>query len=176
MDYIDFNGPDGQSDNMGGTTQRLWYARKADFLVIQVPTLAVTLSDIVTISTAHTFKTGKCFKEMYSTRDTGELNAESQGDTDGKSLKISAKSFLPGSTPLSHGFAKLAKNDQFIVIEEMADGQLLQVGTKRFPATCTAKFGSAKNSSGVKGYHFDWETNETSMLVYTGAVTVIPAL
>lgn len=175
MDYIDFNGPDGQSDNMGGTTQRLWYARKSDFLVIQEPSASLTLGDIVTISTAHTFKPGKCFKEMYSTRDKGEVMAEPQGDTDGKSLKIGAKSFLPGSDPLAHGFAKLAKNDQFIVIEEMADGQLMQIGTKRFPATCTPKFNSGKNSSGVKGYDFDWETNETSMLVYTGAVTVVPA-
>lgn len=175
MDYIDFTGPDGQSDNMGGTTQRLWYARKADFLVIQEPSASLTLADIVTISTAHTFKPGKCFKEMYSTRDKGEVMGEPQGDTDGKSLKIAAKSFLPGSEPSHHGFAKLAKNDQFIVIEEMADGQLMQIGTKRFPATCTAKFNSGKNSSGVKGYDFDWETNETSMLVYTGAVTVVPA-
>lgn len=176
MDYIDYTGPNGQADNMGGLTQRLWYAPKADFLSIKtVIAVPVTVDDLVKITTAHTFKTGKCFKVMYITRDKGKVMGEPQGDTDGKSFKQKLESFYPGSDPSMHGFAAMCKNDQFICLAEQADGSVLQVGTERFPASCTPKYDSSSNSSGARGHHFEWETNETRQYVYTAAITVIPA-
>ena len=176
INIIDFNGPDGQADNMGGLTQRLFYARKADFLTIQTPvTTPATFDAVVDIVTAHIFKTGKCFKKMYITEDKGKLKADTQGDMDGHSFKQEVESFLPGSDSLAHGFAAKAKNDQWIVLAEQPDGKLLQVGTEMFPARCIPSFNTGSNASGTRGYDFKWGSSSPINYVYAAAVPLIPA-
>lgn len=178
--YTDFAGPVGQFENMGGTTQRSFFASIGDFLAIQKPVSnPTTFGAKSEIATAHTFKTGKCFKKIYTTMDKGKLELKSQGETDGKSLKQEFEFFYPGSSADIHGFIGSAKNDSFIFLLEMPDtditGEYLQVGTEQFPAKLTGDFTSATNSSGVRGYMVKVEAMTRIQYVYTAAVTVVPA-
>ncbi len=179
MDYVNLNGPDGQSDNMGGLTQRLYFARVQDFASIKTPVAPFTTpDDLVTISTAHTFNTGKCFKRLYCTMDKGKLDAKTQGETDGKSFKLEGEIFYPGSLADAHGFASLIKNDNLIIIAEhpdSTDNGNLQVGTEQFPAKIDPEFTTGTNASGVKGYTFKFYSMSPRVYVYTGAITLTPA-
>ena len=176
MNYEDLTGPSGQADNTGGLTQRLWYAPIADFLSIKKPTASpTTAADLVTIATAHTFKTGKCFNVMYITQDKGKYDADAQGDTDGKSFKQKVSSFYPGNEASAHGIAAMVKNDQFIVIVENPDGTMNQIGTELMPSNCTPKYIGGSNAQGTRGYEFEWMANTTRNWVYTAAVSVTPA-
>lgn len=179
MDYVSLLGPDGQSDNMGGLTQRLYFARVQDFLSIKVPVAPFTTpDDLVTISTAHTFNTGKCFKKLYCTMDKGKLDAKGQGEIDGKSFKLEGEIFYPGSLADAHGFASQVKNDNFILLVEQpdsADNGHIQVGTEMFPAKISPEFTTATNSSGVKGYTFKFEAMSPRVYVYSGTIALTPA-
>jgi len=176
MDYLDLDGPDGQTDNMGGLTQRFYFARVADFLAIQTPTLTPTTpEDTVKITTTHTFKTGKKWQVGYCTIDKGKFSSDPQGETDGISLKMKMEVFIPGSSAKLHGFANMAKNDRFICLAEMPDGSTLQVGTQMFFAQFKPKFETGTNSGGIRGYIFEVESMGPKNLVYSGAITLTPA-
>lgn len=179
MNYADLTGPTGQADNMGGTTQLAYYAPIEDFLSIKTVTASPTTpADLVTISTAHTFKTGKCFKKLYCTLNKGSVEAKGQGEVDGRSFKQTGKIFLPGTEAAAHGFAAMVKNDNMLFLFEMPDSSskgYIQVGTEMFPAKVNPNFTTATNESGVRGYEFEIETVSPRTYVYTAAVSTTPA-
>lgn len=179
MNYADLTGPTGQEDNMGGTTQLAYYAPIEDFLSIKTVTASPTTpADLVTIATAHTFKTGKCFKKLYCTMNRGTMDSESVGDIDGKSFKQKGKLFLPGSKAAAHGFAAMVKNDNFIILLETADSAVTgypQIGTEKFPAKISPKFTLATNEGGVRGYEFEFEAVTDRNYIYTASVSLTPA-
>lgn len=178
MDYTNLGAPDGTADNMGGTTQRCYFAPISAFASIKTPTVSTTLADIVKIIIAHTFNTGKCFNTSYITMDKGQLQSEPQGETDGKSLKQKFTFFYPGSKAEAHGFAAQCKNDNFIFLIEKPDSATSgyeQVGTEMFPAKITPKFDTGTNSSGVRGYTFEVEAMTDKQYIYTAAISTTPA-
>jgi hypothetical protein len=179
LDYDNLSGPDGSRDNMGGTTQRCYFAAVSKFLSIKTPVASPgTLAAVVEITTAHTFKTGGCFKKMYITQNKGKLDTKSVGDLDGKSFKQEFELFYPGSESEAHGFAAQAKNDNFIFLVEKEDSSVngfLQVGTEMFPAKVSPDFTTGTNESGVQGYMFKVEALATKQHVYKAAVSVTPA-
>jgi hypothetical protein len=176
MNYTDILGPDGETVNMGGLTQRFFFARVSDFLALQEPiSNPATPGDLVSIATTHTFKTGKCFNVGYCTMDKGKFDSEVQGDLDGHSVKQTAEVFVPGSHKDLHGFAAKSMNDRFIGILEMPDGTNLQMGNKMFYMTIKGKFTTSTNSAGVRGYTFTFESMGPKNLVYSGAVSLTPA-
>lgn len=178
MNYTSLTGPSGQDDNMGGLTQRAYFARISDFLVIATPDLNTTLADTVTINDDHTFNATKCFKKIYCTMDKGKVDLKGQGDNDGKSFKQEGEIFYPGSLAEAHGFAAQAKNDNFVFLMEhpdSAENGFLQIGTEMFPAKINPEFTTATNSGGVKGYTFKIEAMTPRQYVYVGAVTLTPA-
>ena len=176
MDYLNLEGPDGQEDNMGGTTQKVYYAPIRDFLSIAVPAGSPTTpGDTVEIATAHTFKTGKCFKLLYCTMDKGKYDSEPQGDTDGFSFKKTAEVFYPGSNSEVHGLASKGKNDRFMFLIEMPDGTVIQQGNKMFYAHLKSKFSTGSNSSGTRGHTFTIESMGPENLLYSGAISLTPA-
>lgn len=179
INYDNLNGPDGSRDNMGGTTQRAYFAAVNKFNVIQKPVSnPTTLAATVEIVTAHTFKTGGCFKKIYITQNKGKLDTKSVGELDGKSFKQEFELFYPGSESEAHGFAAQAKNDNFIFLVEKEDSDVngfLQVGTEMFPAKISPDFTTATNESGVQGYMFKVEALATKQLVYKATVSLTPA-
>lgn len=180
MNYADIAPPDGEQDNMGGTTQRLYFASLSTFLSIKKPVVSpATLAERVTIATAHTFKSTHCFKQGYCTMDKGQFELEPVGDIDGRSFKGKFKFFVPGNDASLHGFADRAKNDSFIFLIEKPDSETkgyIQVGTEMFPAKLTGKFNTATNSSGAQGYEFEVEYYTNKCYIYTGTVSLTPAV
>lgn len=181
MNYADLTGPTGQADNMGGTTQLAYYAPIEDFLSIKkIAASPSTPAQLVEISAAHTFKTGKCFKKLYCTMNRGSVESKSQGDIDGKSFKQTGKLFLPGSISAAHGFAAMVKNDNMMILVEMPDSSTngyLQVGTEMFPAKVSPNFTTATNEGGVRGYEFEFEAVTDRNYIYPAAlaITLTPA-
>ncbi len=177
--YSNMAGPAGQDDNMGGTTQRVFFAPIADFLSIKKPiAIPLTFGDVSAIVTAHTFNTGKCFNQIYCTMDKGKLDAKGQGETDGKSYKMEGEFFYPGSLAEAHGFASKVKNESLIVLVEMPDTDvngLMQVGSEMFPCKISPEWTSATNAAGVRGYTFKYEAMTPTVFVYDAAVSLTPA-
>lgn len=180
MDYQDFLGPDATTDNMGGTTNRIFYAPKSYFTTIQdVLALddpsATTLDEFAEITDAHVFATGKGAHVLYCTLDKGSAEFIGQGELDGRSFSGVLKGFTPGIAPALLGFFRMAKNDQFIVWPELADGKLLQFGSPRFSASILAsKIGTATNSSGVRGTEWEIKFMESGPYIYSAALTMFP--
>jgi hypothetical protein len=180
MDYQNHSGPNGTEDNIGGLTNRIWYAPKSAFAIIQdvksLSDAAVTdEAEYAEIATAHTFQTGKGFRQLYSTMDKGSVEAAPQGELDGRSFKLHGKGFYPGVDPKILGFFRKAKNDQFIVLCELADGTVWQIGSPRFSAyILPSKIGSATNSSGIRGTEYEITSMESGAVIYSGTITMHP--
>lgn len=177
--YSSFNGPNGQQDNMGGTTQRIYFAPISDFATIQKPIPnPTTFAEKSEIPAAHSFTTGKCFRKIYCTMDKGKFDAKPQGETDGKSFKVEGEFFYPGSELEAHGLASAIKNDNLIMLVEMPDSDVngyVQIGSEMFQAKISPEFTSATNSSGVRGYTFKYEYMTSTVYVYTAAIPLTPA-
>lgn len=177
--YSDIDAPDGQKDNMGGFTQRAYFAPVEDFLVIQKPVSnPTTFEQLVEIATAHTFKSTKCFLKIYCTMDRGKLENKVQGETDGKSFRTEGEIFVPGSEAKAHGFAAAVKNGRFIILLEQSDSDVnghLQVGTEMFPAKIDPEFTVASNAAGVRGHVFKFYANTPRQYIYTAAISTTPA-
>lgn len=177
ISYINFTPPAGQDDNMGGLTQRVYFAPIADFAIIQKPVANPTTFEAKSeILTAHTFAVGKGFATAYCTMDKGKFDAKSQGDTDGKSFKLEGEFFYPGSKSKAHGLASAAKNDNFIILVEMPDSDVeghIQVGSEMFQAKIEPEFTAAQNSSGVRGYVFKYHSVTPTVCVYKAAITTL---
>lgn len=179
IDYAQHTGPDGTQDNIGGLTNNWWYAPFSYFAtngikdVKALDDASVTQeSEWAEISDDHEFTApDQRFAKMYCTLDKGSVDATVQGDTDGRSFKFEFKGFYPGVDTAVLGFFRRAKNDRFIVLAELADGQIIQVGSKRFCAYIIAnKIGTATNSQGTRGTEFIITSMESGPMIYTGAI------
>jgi len=180
IDYTNLVGPNGQEENIGGTQQLLYFAALRDFLTLEEPIplkTAVTDAELVNISTDHIFQTGKNFQTLYTTEDLGTVEYETQGDADGKSVKPIAKLFYPGVDEDILAFIAKVKNDLMIFLIPLADGTVLQIGSKQFPARVTPKWTSAQNSSGVRGCEMEiTQIVAGSPVIYSGAISTTPAV
>lgn len=176
--YSSFGPPAGQTDNMGGTTQRIYFAPISYFDTIQTPiAVPTTFGEKSKIVTAHTFLVGKGFSTVYCTANKGKVDAKSQGETDGKSLKMEGEFFFPGSLAEAHGLASAIKNDNMIILTEMPDSDVngyIQTGSEMFPAKIDPEFTSATNEGGVRGYTFKYYANTPTVYIYDAAITIQP--
>lgn len=177
--YADHLGPDGSTDNIGGLTNRIWYAPFSYFADGGIKDVKALDDNTVTaesewseISEDHEFlDPSERFAELYCTLDKGSVENTVQGDTDGRSFKMVLKGFHPGMNAGTLGFFRKAKNDRFIVLAEMADGKIIQVGSKRFCAYIVAtKIGTATNSTGTRGTEFEITSMESGPMLYTGEI------
>lgn len=179
MDYQDLIAPAGTADNMGGTTQRVYFAPLSTFLSIKKPTASPsTLADLVDITTAHTFNTGGCFLKAYCTADKGKVDVKPQGERDGKSFMQEAEFFYPGNESQAHAMAAQFKNDKFIFLFEKPDSATkgyLQVGTEMFPAEISPEFTTGTNASGVQGYIFKVSAMTDKQYIYKSTISLTPA-
>lgn len=176
-DYSDIVGPNGTEDNIGGATERWWFAPKDWFASIaDVKKLddgtATAFTDYSVIATDHTFTSGKGFIEIYCTPDKGSGSWAAQGETDGHSYKGTMKAFVPGINGTLLGMLRKLKNEKCIVLQELADGKVLQYGSPRFSAKVLAtNIGTATNSSGVRGSEIEVTCMESGPVLYTGEIT-----
>ena len=93
-------------DNMGGIRTIVYWALHSDFTAHPTPDAptrpdAINVADLVTISNAPTFKSGKGWKKLYTTEDSSGFTSGQQGEKDGKSFMNSVKLFHPGANAIS---------------------------------------------------------------------------
>jgi len=182
LDYDDFDGPDGQSDNPGGTAGFFYYAPKRYFdpsggitKPADIGASGATLADLARNSDDFTFLTGKGFHKMYVTFNTGDLEAARQGELDGYSFMNKFKGFIPGFEDRLLGFWRVAKNDRFLCLFPMADRVYLQYGDDFFDCYLNAsKIGTATNSAGHRGTDIEAQVQASGVYIYDGAIVTYP--
>lgn len=176
IDYANIAAPVGGEDNMGGTTQVIYYAPIRDFdEIATLDPAGTTMASRVEITDDHTFLTGKCFKTMYVTMDSGQLDTEMQGERDGESWKEKANFFTPGAAPGPTGAMDQLLKDKCIVLIPLPDGKVRQLGSKDFYAEFKPKWSTGKNGSARRGWTVDIESMTHRPLIYSGAISTTPA-
>jgi hypothetical protein len=164
--------------NMGGTKLKLHYANWSDFLVIQKPAGGATGSAKYKVVTAHTFKTGKAFKTIEITRNTGGNTIAPGGENSG--TKSSSVVFrLPSNSDAGLVLFNMANGiSPYLFLVEDAnqpDGTFDQVGTDKHYATLTAQKLPGANDGEGGMYEFTAACTLPYRYLYTAAVTLTPA-
>jgi len=174
--YKNLLGPDGSENNMGGTKQYLSFIRHSEILTWAVPALTPTdPDDKYVIATAHTCATGCNFAKLYTTNDTSELEAAMSGQIDGRSVKLTAKFFYPGSKKALIRFINESKSDTFLFLIPLTDGTIIQLGSADFCAYVSQTFKSDKTTGRGKGAEFTVECWMDNIYIYSAAIPYTPA-
>lgn len=161
-------------DNAPGTKKRVFVAPRRLITSLAAPAATGTGNgDTIEITGNHTFGASDGFIELYTTMDTSELTAETVGDRDSRSLNAKLECFHPGLYKEVMEFANWVKDDEFIVLVEMLDGTVIQLGSDGLECDITAKHGSGKVSGGGKGTTFTVEAFGP-IYIYSGTITMKP--
>jgi hypothetical protein len=171
--YDNLLGPDGSENNMGGTSQFLYYIPYADIATFAAPAAAPAQQSLLT--TAHVPKTGKKFLQLYTTIDTSAIEHALNGDVDGISFKPTLTCFYPGVSDAIVDFINKAKNDKFIFLVPLPDGKIIQIGSDRFCAYVKPSPKSGKTTDRGRGTEFEIYAHQPDMLIYKAAVPLTPA-
>ena len=125
---------------------------------------------------------GEGFIQVYSTPGKTGYDAESQGETDGKSFAITGTLFLPtlGISPMA--LSRKINNGQGVIITTDGEIQRYAIGTRGRPARFSASATGGKAAADAKGVTITYECD--SFLPgtrYDGAIPLknapaIPAL
>lgn len=150
IDITDIEHVDGD-DNTAGIGMYIMFAKLSDIATLPKPdvddsTGTGSLESLVTISGNIIMKTGKVFKKIYVTLETGKLDHESQGEIDGMSFLNKVEFLVPGSKALALGLAQWAKNSSLILLIQEQDGTARMLGHSLYPA----KMISAPGTTGQK--------------------------
>lgn len=174
----DITGPNGLTQNVGGTTGRIRFCPVEDFLVIAkkaemsdspAPTDPL---DLINISDDHTFTSPKGWYESYITRDTGKVDFTMNQDRDTTGCEVKFEGMVPGAEASIDATLTLAANNKLIVEIELADGKWLQIGSQRFPAELKYSWSSENNGKGERGWKVSVTGFETTKQYYTGVFTM----
>lgn len=148
-------------DNMGGLRTIAYWALHTDFTAYPTPDAptradATNIADLVTITTAPTFKSGKGWKKLYNTEDTGMVDSNQQGEKDGKSFLNKIKLFHPGAGAQVMGLLAYINNAGCIFIGVDAEGKKRLVGSEHYPAKInTLSITTTETAAGRKGVTFE---------------------
>lgn len=177
MDYIDYDGIQAAS-NKTGFKKDFWFAPKSWFLSIKESTTSAAAGDTVTVSTAHTFNTGKGWVKAVLTEDTTELDSETIGDNvDSQNMNVVLKGFLAGLTAVNTEIVKaLIQGEEVLVMLQdcnLAATTYIQLGNSISGLTCKATMTGGKRSGGVKGWNLEFRGFD-GILFYTSTLTLKP--
>lgn len=141
-------------DNMGGLRTKAYYCLHTEIETFSAPmsrTDATTLADLVT-QADHTFVTGKGWKEIYTTEDTGMVDSTMQGEIDGKSWINKIKVHFPGGRAQIMGFLRWIQNAGTHWVGVDAEGYKRLVGSEHWPAKLLAStITTTETAAGRKG-------------------------
>ena len=172
--YKDMTGPDGSENNMGGTSSIIYYASVSDILTFSQASAVVGANPFV-MTQAFVMKTGKKFYQLYTTIDTSEIDAATNGGIDGKSFKPSFKMHHPGFSDDAILFMNTIKNDKLIMLIPLADGKIFQMGNDRFFCYANPAFKSTKVSGDGRGFDLEFMSWQPNLVTYAAAVPLAPA-
>ena len=165
------------ADNMGGYKGRIAFIPETSVSVVPtLPKEAKATADFVTATGAFTFlESGGKPTPIYATRATVGYKAESQGETDCKSYKISGEFFPPGKKVEAAAFARqICNTPGYLIIEDNESQQL--IGQPGYPCTVTASFDGGKAAADKRGWSFTFEADSPAPMIIMGTPIDIDAL
>lgn len=177
MELEDVLWEDGQ-DNMGSIQREMYYCALSDLKSMpEVPKNPASLEEAVVAVGNFVFKTGKCFRRMYLTPDTGNMVSEQVGERDGHSFRTNLTAFHPGSKKKALGFARWMSNSNMIFVVKEANDQLRIVGTEQYPAGIDSNsVATGENAEGRKGMTFTVScASRTPAPIYEGTIQLTEA-
>lgn len=132
-----------------------------------------TNTSIGSIITPHVFSQGNCMKKIYGTENKGEAKEDVVGETDSQATKSSITISVPGVKADYHGTKRLLNASIGLAFITMADGQVMQYGSERFPCHFKVSWGTGNNES-YRGYTITI-TNYGDGALYTPGLNFTPA-
>ncbi len=165
------------ADNMGGYKGRIAFIPETSVSVVPtLPKEAKATADFVTATGAFTFlESGGKPTPIYATRATVGYKAESQGETDCKSYKISGEFFHPGKKVEAAAFARqICNTPGYLIIEDNESQQL--IGQPGSTCTFTASYDGGKASADKRGWSFTFEADSPAPMIIMGTPIDIDAL
>jgi hypothetical protein len=170
--YSDLPEPDETVNVMGGFTVGAYVAIVKE--IATFPALTTTPADpedLIDLVGNYTMETDKYFFKVYSTDETTKLIAESQGDLDGKSFKLTGELFYPGTSSEALGIAKRLNNTRVVIILLDDNGDRFIIGTKERPCYLSSKTDWGQKTADRKGITFEFTANSYSpALKYYGPI------
>jgi len=128
--------------NPGGIQGEIYYAFEDDIeswpaaLQIIDTETATDFEDLTTIPAADpfVFKSGKSFKKLYCTLETGEIKYSLIGPRDSKAFTNSIEVSYPSNDETIIGFLASSANRRLVFIVKEQNGRAKVLGTPQFPA------------------------------------------
>jgi hypothetical protein len=122
-------------NNMGGLPNEIYVAKAEDVATWPtLPNLTGAQAAQAVLLGNFALKPGVAFRRVRVTLDTGMLNSEEQGETDGVSYKHMVKVFKSGLHESDLGFLSVTKNTGLVFIVPDANNKKFVVGSQKFPA------------------------------------------
>tara|TARA_R110000850_G_scaffold277151_1_gene424861 strand:- start:52911 stop:53465 length:555 start_codon:yes stop_codon:yes gene_type:complete len=144
VDLVDVGGE--SCEPIAGFTNKVLLGVHGEFELINDPkdlcggTEATTLEELVTIEAtdSHTFPVDKGFVTLSAVEETVGITTNMIGEVGRRLFQNEATIIVSGSGAALKGFLRRVKNEKFIALfEEFDSGNLIQIGSKRFPAKFT---------------------------------------
>lgn len=176
--FADLEFDDGQ-DNMAGTQLIAYYTPIQDVQTLPgYKASPAALGDYATVDTAVVFKTGKCFKKLYASPDTGKIDDNKIEGKDSNSFESIYEFFFPKNDAPSLGFQRIAPTTKFLFVIPEADGNNRMLGIKPgVPATVASIAGTTgTQSTGEKGATFQIKSIQNGPApIYAADISLTPA-
>lgn len=169
------------SDNTAGIGQFIWYASIEDIETLPQPVVDNSIADgdlasLVTIGSNIIMKSGKVFRRIYVTIETGGITATGQGEFDGKSF-INALEFThPGNEATVMGFQQWSKNASLVFLVQEQDGNIRILGHRAYPAKAVDVSGTTGvKTADLKANMFKFQSvRKGPAPIFTGKVVLSP--
>lgn len=166
---IDWEG----GDNIGGFTSEAFLGLHHE--VDSWPTLKENPSsdtELVTLEGDYTMREGKNFIRIYVTPRTFGMEAENQGEIDGKSFVQKGEFFYPGGREEAIALARKLNNARGILIGiDPNTGKRVQMGSREFPCHFSPKLNFGNEPTSRRGLTVEFEAdNFMPAMLYPGAI------
>ncbi len=160
--------------NMAGVATIVYVIPLDDIAAFPSIGALVTPADLVKYVGDFSLNANKYWYTLYSTKEMGELIAETDGPTDGKFFRGTVTAFHPRTSEDAVGLATTLKDrDVVVIVKEVSSGKLRVIGTSDIPATVSPSENSGKAYSDEKGITFTFEAAscKAPMFYYGSVVT-----
>lgn len=166
---IDWEG----GDNIGGFTSEAFLGIYHD--IESFPALKdnpANDEELVTLEGDYTMKASKHFIRIYVTPRTFGMEAENQGEIDGKSFVQKGEFFYPGGREEAIALARKLNNARGILIGiDPNTGKRVQMGSREFPCHFSPKLNFGNEPTSRRGLTVEFEAdNFMPAMLYPGAI------
>jgi hypothetical protein len=171
MNFEAIEFPEG-TNNLGGLRPVGYYGFISEASTIPaVPSAPATLAAASVITGNIVMDSGKYMYPMYGTLEKLNLKGESQGERDGRSIKISLSWFIPGHHAENLGAARVfPKRRMFFIVRDHEDRYRL-VGNTSMPAEVSASDDTGTKVSDTKGVSYEITTySDGPAPIYEGEI------